>query len=617
MKIKMGLIFILMIIAGSLLFGQEQYSDVDDYLKKTMELISIPGMSVAVIKDGEIIFKNGYGVEVIEEARPMTPDSVSAIGSVTKTFTTIALMQLVEKGLINLEDKVIDYLPWFRTLEKEKSDIISIEMILSNSSGLPTNAPGFSLIIEDTGEFSALEIAKSLASEKLLFEPGVSFNYSNSGFILAGLIIEKLSGLKYADYISNYIFQPLGMQNSSTDISSFDNLGALYGHLPYYGTYKSSYGIRNTAALAAGSELRSTVIDMTEFMEMILNYGELNDVRIVSEDSIRNMMVPRVETKAMGEEFSYCLGIMSFSRKELFFHAGQTRTMSSMMLIQPKTKTGVMVLFNVTDINSEIFQISSSQIANNILNIINREALENVYVKAKRVENYFDLPEGEELKYVGKYFSDDGLSTGKISIFDGDMYFEEENDLGQITYLLDFESRLSASGYNFAEVGDISFNANSNGDILSVNSSLFGYFRKDRDIVLENYKSIKIDNISFSIPVNYKLQETSDTILIYNDDCTVEYQTQETLDQFWEQMKLRSTAEGVIIRTTAVQSEWINGIKCYQQIYVVKVGEENLLAAGLYMDQEKDVSLFAFIPYSLGTQVLRDVFHKIVITFDS
>ncbi|MCK5154384.1 MAG: hypothetical protein KAQ93_08510, partial [Spirochaetales bacterium] len=146
---------------------------------------------------------------------------------------------------------------------------------------------------------------------------------------------------------------------------------------------------------------------------------------------------------------------------------------------------------------------------------------------------------------------------------------------------------------------------------------LFGYFRKDRDIVLENYKSIKIDNISFSIPVNYKLQETSDTILIYNDDCTVEYQTQETLDQFWEQMKLRSTAEGVIIRTTAVQSEWINGIKCYQQIYVVKVGEENLLAAGLYMDQEKDVSLFAFIPYSLGTQVLRDVFHKIVITFDS
>ena len=614
---KIGLIFILMIIAGPLLFGQEQYSDVDDYLKKTMELISIPGMSVAVIKDGEIIFKNGYGVEVIEEARPMTPDSVSAIGSATKTFTTIAMMQLVEKGLINLEDKVIDYLPWFRTLEKEKSDIISIEMILSNSSGLPTNAPGFTWIIEDIGEFSALETAKSLASEKLLFDPGVSFNYSNSGFILAGLIIEKLSGLKYADYISKNILRPLGMTNSSTDISLFEDLGALYGHLPYYGTYKSSYGIRNTAALAAGSELRSTVIDMTKFMEMILNYGELNDVRIVSEDSIRNMMIPRVETKAMGEEFSYCLGIMSFPRKELFFHGGQTKTMSSMMLIQPRTKTGVMVLFNVTDINSEIFQISPSQIANNILNIINRETLENVYVKAKRVENNFDLPEGEELKYVGKYFSDDGLSTGKISILDGDMYFEEENDWGQITYLLDFESRLSASGYNVAELGDISFNANSNGDILSINSSLFGYLRKDIDIVLENYRSIKIDNISFSIPVNYKLQETSDTILIYNDDCTVEYQKQETLDQFWEQMKVRSTAEGIIIRTTAVQSEWINGIKCYQQIYVVKVGEENFLAAGLYMDQEKDVSLFAFIPYNLGTQVLRDVFHKIVITFDS
>ena len=256
MQIKMGLIFILVIIAGSMLFGQEQYSDVDDYLKKTMELIGIPGMSVAVIKDGEIIFKNGYGVEVIEEARPMTADSVSAIGSVTKTFTTIAIMQLVEKGLINLEDKVIDYLPWFRTLEKKKSDIISIAMILSNSSGLPTNAPGFTWIIEDIGEFSALEIAKSLASEKLLFEPGVSFKYSNSGFILAGLIIEKLSGLKYADYISKNILRPLGMTNSSTDISLFENLGALNGHLPYYGTYKSSSVIRNTAALAAGSELR-------------------------------------------------------------------------------------------------------------------------------------------------------------------------------------------------------------------------------------------------------------------------------------------------------------------------------------------------------------------------
>ncbi len=617
MKIKTGLVIILLIIVGSLLFGMDQYSDVDAYLNKTMEIVNIPGMSVSVIKEGEIIFKNGYGVEVIEKERPMTANSVSAIGSVTKTFTTLAMMQLIEQGLLNLEDKVIDHLPWFRTLEKEKSDNITITMLLSNSSGLPTNAPGFSVIVEDIGEFSALEIAKSLASEDLLFEPGLSFNYSNSGFILAGLIIEKLSGLTYAEYISKNILQPLGMQNSSTDIRDFADLGALYGHLPYYGTYKSSNGIRNAAALAAGSELRSTVLDMTKFMEMILNYGELNEVRIVSEDSIRNMMVPRVETKAMGEEFSYCLGLMSFPRKELFFHGGQTKTMSSMMVMHPKTKTGIMILLNVTDINSEIFQISPAQIAINILNILNGQPLENVYVKEKRVESVFDLPADEEQKYLGKYFSDDGLSIGKISIVDGNMYFEGESDLGQTTFLLDFESKLSASGYNAAEAGEISFNANSHGDILSINSSLFGYLRKDSDILLENYRSIKIKSLSFSIPVDYTIKEAADKILISNDDCTVEYQTQETLDHFWEQIKLRSAAEGVIMRSTAVQSEWLNGIKCYQQIYVVKVGEENFLAVGVYLDQEKDASLFAFVPYSMGTKVLRDVFHKIIITLDS
>jgi CubicO group peptidase (beta-lactamase class C family) len=616
-KMKIGLIFVLLVIVGSILFGQIQHADIDGYLQKTMDLVDVPGMSVAVIKEGKIIFRNGYGVEVIEEDRRMTPDSAFAIGSITKTFTAIAIMQLVERGFINLKDKVNEHLPWFQTLEKEKSDRISIEMLLSNSSGLPTDAPGFSWIIEDTGEYSALEIAKSLVSEKLLFEPGLSFNYSNSGFILLGLIIEKLSGLNYSDFITRNILRPLGMQRSSTDISYFDNLGVLYGHLPYYETYKSSNGIKNVAALAAGSELRSTVMDMTMFMEMILNYGARNEVRIVSEESIRNIMLPRVETKAMGEELGYCLGLMSYPRKKLYMHGGQTRTMSSMMLMHPETKTGVIVLFNVADINSEIFQISPSQIANNILNIVNNEPLENAYVKGKRVENNFEMPEQEEQKYFGRYFSDDGLSTGKISILNENIYFEVESDLGKTTYLLDFESKVNASGYNVAEAGDISFSADSNGDILSASSNLFGYLRKDRDIVLENYKSIKINSISFSIPVNYKITETSDMIMISNDDYTVEYQAQETLGEFLEQIELRSAAEGVIIRQTAIQSEWINGIKCYQQIYVVQVEDENFLAAGVYLDQDQDASLFAFIPYRLGTQALRDLFHKIVITFDS
>jgi CubicO group peptidase (beta-lactamase class C family) len=616
-KMKMGMISILLSIVGSLLFGQNQHTDIDDYLKKTMDLVDVPGMSVAVIKEGKVIFKAGYGVEVVEEDRAMTPDSVSAIGSVTKTFTAIAMMQLVERGLINLEDKVIDHLPWFRTLEKEKSDRISIEMLLSNSSGLPTNAPGFSWIVEETGEFSALEMARNLVSVKLLFEPGVSFNYSNSGFILLGLIIEKLSGLDYSHFISRNILRPLGMQSSSTDISYFENLGALYGHLPYYETYRSSRGIRNVAALAAGSELRSTVIDMTKFMEMILNFGERNDVRIASEGSIRNIMLPRVETRAMGEEFNYCLGLMSFPRKELYLHGGQTRTMSSMMLMHPETKTGVIVLFNVADINSEVFQISPSQIANNILNIVNSEPLENAYVEGKRIENEYDMPEQEALRYFGKYFGDDGLSTGKISIVNGSMYFEVESDLGNTTYLLDFESRLSASGYNVAEAGDISFDADSNGDILSANSTLFGYLRKDRDVVLENYRSIKVNSVSFSIPANYVIVETSDMMSISNHDYTVEYQTQESLDEFLEQIKRRSAAKGEIIMQTAIHSEWTNGIKCYQKMYVVRVQDETFLAAGVYLDQEQDASLFAFIPYSLGTQALRDLFHKIVVTFDS
>ncbi|HEX9901554.1 MAG TPA: serine hydrolase domain-containing protein, partial [Acidobacteriota bacterium] len=172
-----------------------------------------PGAAVLVKKGGQVLFRRGYGLANLELNVPVEPDMVFRLGSITKQFTAVAVLMLAEQGKLSLQDDLSKFLPDFPT----QGRTITIEHLLTHTSGIKsyTEIPGWlSLWRKD---MSVKEIIDLFRNVPLEFEPGQRWKYSNSGYILLGAVIEKISGQAYEDFIRKNIFEPLGLAHSCYD----------------------------------------------------------------------------------------------------------------------------------------------------------------------------------------------------------------------------------------------------------------------------------------------------------------------------------------------------------------------------------------------------------------
>ena len=187
----------------------------EDGLKGHLETLTkdqLPGMAVLVARDGKIFFQGGFGFAGLEKKTPVSSDTKFRIGSVTKSFTAMLVLQLVEQGKLKLDDPVGNYLPDFQNSPKSK---ITINQLLTHTSGLPdyNNVPEFFRAVQ-SGYLSEAEIIKRISNYDLLFEPGAKFGYSNDGYRLLGAIIEKVTNKSYEQVLQDNILTPLKMKNS-------------------------------------------------------------------------------------------------------------------------------------------------------------------------------------------------------------------------------------------------------------------------------------------------------------------------------------------------------------------------------------------------------------------
>jgi D-alanyl-D-alanine carboxypeptidase len=169
-----------------------------------------PGATVVVVKDGHVIFRRGYGLANLELKTPMQPDMVFEIGSVTKQFTSTAILMLVEQGKLSVDDDLHKYLPDY----PDKSAKISIENLLTHTSGIKSYTGDSKWHNMWRQELTVQQIIDITKDDPLEFPPGTKWKYDNTGYILLGAIIEKVSGMSYADYVRKNIFEPLGMKHS-------------------------------------------------------------------------------------------------------------------------------------------------------------------------------------------------------------------------------------------------------------------------------------------------------------------------------------------------------------------------------------------------------------------
>lgn len=254
------LVIVIVSIMALLLFGRNNHSNlsgsIPDKIDQYLTNEKFQG-TVLIAKEGEILFEKGYGLAATD--LPNSPSTLYQIASLSKTFTAVAVMQLVEKELLNLDSPISQYFPDFPNGES-----ITISHLLSHSSGIPDYLKA-NFEFDYSKEWNPNDIVKTVSDSELEFTPGKSFRYSNTGYVMLGLIVEKVSGQSYANYIEEHIFEPSNMSHSMFTVSA--GIPKAEGHVEG----KIGPFMHNSAAYAAG-DIISTVEDLERFDRALRNH---------------------------------------------------------------------------------------------------------------------------------------------------------------------------------------------------------------------------------------------------------------------------------------------------------------------------------------------------------
>ena len=205
------------------------YAEIDAYVEQCMQRLNIPAVALAVVEGGKIAHVRGFGWL---RARGSAPDAQTPffIGSLTKSITALAVMQLVEGGSIALAAPVQRYLPWFRVADPRASTRITVRHLLHQTSGLPSVVGETPLADFDSSPGATERQARDLATCELAQAPGAACEYCNMNYNLLGLVIEAVSGMTYADYVYDRIFRPLDMHHTYVDKAAALQNGLAVGH---------------------------------------------------------------------------------------------------------------------------------------------------------------------------------------------------------------------------------------------------------------------------------------------------------------------------------------------------------------------------------------------------
>ncbi|RLI31471.1 serine hydrolase, partial [Candidatus Bathyarchaeota archaeon] len=260
--------------------SEEARDKLEGFIVKTMAEAHVPGLSIALVKDGEVVYARGFGARNLEKNVPATPNTLYGVGSCTKSFTALAIMQLVEEGRLDLEDPVGKYVP-LKLGMKEKP--IRIHHLLTHSSGIPSLGVAVILITRMTGReehwipMSSLEdFLRHLngASGEVAAEPGERFFYFNSGYTLLGEVVERVSGMRYEEYVRERILKPLRMNRSTFLKEEFekdpDTMTAYWKEKD--GSLTPTVHPFHKFIYAPGG-LLSSVMELTNYLTMNINGG--------------------------------------------------------------------------------------------------------------------------------------------------------------------------------------------------------------------------------------------------------------------------------------------------------------------------------------------------------
>ncbi len=310
---------------------------IDDYLEQQVAANHLPGLAVAVVAGDQVVFSKGYGE--LSTGRPVTGQTQFYIGSLTKTLTALAVMQLVEQGKIDLDAPVQRYLPWFTLADPQLAAEITIRHLLNQTSGLAeVSDPGIS---DFNYAPSTSEQVRGMADARLMAAPGVKYQYYNGNYQILGLVIEQVSGKPYDTYMRDHIFTPFAMSHTVTNPQSAPDLAQ--GHGIAFGLpFPRSQAFR-PAGLPSGY-LISTAEDLAHVMIVELNQGRYGSEQMIQPETLALTQTPPAETGS-----TYGMGWVAFTDAQfgrVLYHDGALENYNAQMILLPDRHSGLVALTN-------------------------------------------------------------------------------------------------------------------------------------------------------------------------------------------------------------------------------------------------------------------------------
>jgi len=330
--------------------GNVLYGGIDAFIEREVRRLRIPGVSLAIVEGDQIVHLRGFG-----KARPggeaPTPQTPFFIGSLTKSITALAVMQLVEAGKVDLDAPVQRYLPWFRVADSQASAQMTVRHLLNQTSGLPESAGETELADSDDWSGASRKQVRALASLKLAYPVGSACEYSNMNYNLLGLIIEAASGESYSEYIQQHIFTPLDMDHTCTSRARARENGLAVGHRYWFGVPIPAHDLPIPHSSLPSGWIISSAEDMARYLIVHLNGGRYGGTQVLSAAGTSELQRGVLEYRKMGISAGrYGMGwfVDRIGQTKVAWHSGTVPDFGAYMAVLLEQKKGVVLLFNAS-----------------------------------------------------------------------------------------------------------------------------------------------------------------------------------------------------------------------------------------------------------------------------
>jgi|AGTN01.2.fsa_nt_gi Beta-lactamase class C and other penicillin binding proteins len=322
---------------------------IESWLRYRFDRTNLTGLVVAIAHEGELHFRRSYGYANLERKEPMTVDHIFRIASHSKTFAATAVMQLAEKGSLDIDQPIVKYLPWLKEHKDPRMQLVTPRQLLSHNAGFLRDGsdPNFwelSFPFPDADLFK-----RDLMKSELVFDNNTRMKYSNFGYTLVGLLIEEVSGMSFHEYCARHILKPLGLEDTGPEftpeilprlVTGYSRPDAQKDRLPIDKNI-------NTGAMASATGFYSTAIEMCEYF----NNQFVGSHTLLSDESKAEMQHMQVEVPHArnGEKYGLGYQIDYTDFRRLFGHGGGFPGQRTRTLCHEEDKIVVVVLANCVD----------------------------------------------------------------------------------------------------------------------------------------------------------------------------------------------------------------------------------------------------------------------------